>query len=166
MKETTKEPIYRIRFQRHSITGAAEDYYYAGRLCLDEFKKTFDSHYLFPALVNYAFAGELYLKAVYIFENNKESRNIHSYHDLLAQLSEQTQEQVEHTYSCNDRKDCFSDAIKHYGDAFTKWRYRHEIVNADSNVYDFVALIDAIKTTCEQKEAQIIAEMQKSEGTI
>lgn len=162
--ETTKEPIYRIRFQRHSITGAAEDYYYAGKLCWEEFNRTYDSHYIFPALVNYAFSGELYLKAIYIFENNKESKNGHSYQELLAQLSEKAQEQIERSYNSENRKDCFCDAVKHYGDAFTKWRYRHEITNADSNVDDFVALIDAIKTTCEQIELQTGADQSEQEG--
>ena len=161
-----EENKYMIRFQCHSIVGAAEDFYFAGKLCLDKFVQILDSHYCFPALVNLALAGEIYLKAIYILENNRESKNIHPLKALFAQISNQAQSDISRLYEQNKRKESFDQAIERYSDVFSKWRYRHEITNADSNVDDFVALIDAIKTTCEQKESQIAAGRKELEGMV
>lgn len=166
MTEATEKLVIQIDQQLLNTVKTAEDYYYAGKLCLEEFKKTNDFHYIFPAFINYALSGELYLKAIYYYEKDKDFGKVHSYDVIIKKLSSQAREQIEQLYQCNCKKECYSDAIIRYGNIYVNWRYRNELTEAHSNVYDFIALIDAIKTTCEQKEAQIIAEMTKSEGTI
>ena len=164
--EKTDKPTGSVRFIKHGITGAAEDYYFAGDLCINEFKKTYDSHYILPAFVNYALSGELYLKAIYILENNKKSKNIHSYALLIAQLSLQMQKLIEELYNSYSPTESFSVAIARYGDVFSRWRYRYETMNADAIFDDFIALITAIRTACEQKDEQIVSNIKELEGMV
>lgn len=116
-----------------SIINIADDFYEAYLRCLegknptvDEFNRTRYEVANIPAIVNGAFAMELYIKSVSRAGKRKLKKKKHNIKDLLLTLDQSLQDEF--------RKEVESKLQKHYeydkcldgiNDAFVFWRYIH-----------------------------------------
>ncbi|MBA4077624.1 MAG: hypothetical protein C0508_21530 [Cyanobacteria bacterium PR.023] len=98
---------------------------------------------------------ELFIKDLYFIINEKPQKG-HKIHDLFEELPEEIQEEIfQHhpenyfiaasfMYAGRTPLDKFKSKIRHYGDAFVKWRYSHEYTSLQYEPPFVVELINSI----------------------
>ena len=106
--------------------------------CADFAMKALDSQktsvewYTTPAIVNSAFACEVYLKALLFFYNIRMKKKEHKLKELYELLPEDDKECIKREILIRYGrawKDGFGlERLEHISDAFVKWRYNYEYV--------------------------------------
>lgn len=111
-----------------------------------------DGRIVFPvtaAIVNLAFASELYLKALYVLETGT-TRQGHRLNVLFAGLSEAAQAEVRERYEL--RRDGispdFTADLKSFANAFVEWRYVYELGDHAVDPIGLGQLASALYETC------------------
>lgn len=97
--------------------------------------------YIAPFIVNAAFSIELYLKCLYMIENNKPSRYTHNFFDIYKHLSNDSKGFIEAVFNMLLEQDSlfkelqkripstdteFESILREAGNAFARWRYSYE----------------------------------------
>lgn len=120
-----------------------------------------------PAIVNRAFACEVFLKCLLTLEGKDNVRE-HNLKALLEQLSDEEKLHIENKLKQSQipLKDCFGFAyLDKIADTFIKWRYEYESLNMQINSCFLIVLSDILKNECYEKllegEKQIIKEYEQ-----
>lgn len=100
--------------------------------------------YVYPCVVNAAFACELAMKAIYAREYpNKHICKQHELNELFNQLSSNAQIQIEVLYSNGASSLPLKDLLIESNAAFIKWRYAYE-EEVSSHPCDLIAFGEAL----------------------
>ena len=116
-----------------SIINIADDFYEAYLRCLegknptvDEFNRTRFEVVNIPAIVNGAFAIELYIKSMSPLSNKELVQKKHSISKLLLTLNQSTQDEIKREVESQLEKHFkYDDCLKGINNAFAFWRYIH-----------------------------------------
>lgn len=154
-----------IKAKRMYETGEA---FALGASVLEEKSNTQDCVRLnIPAIVNRAFACEVFLKCLLTLEG-KENVKEHNLKNLLEQLSDEEKLHIENKLKRSQipSKDCFGFAyLDKIANAFIKWRYEYESLKMQINTGFLIVLSDIFKNECYDKllegEEQIIKEYEQ-----
>lgn len=116
-----------------SIINIAEDFYEAYLRCsegknptIDEFNRTRYEVVNVPAIVNGAFAIELYIKSMSALSNKELIKKRHSIKALLSTLDKPIQDEIrQEVESKLEEYQTYDECLKGINNAFTFWRYVH-----------------------------------------
>lgn len=116
-----------------SITNIADDFYEAYLRCLkgknptvDEFNRTRYEVVNVPAIVNGAFAIELYIKSMSKAGKSKLKKMKHNIKDLLSTLDQSIQDEIRKEVEPKlDSYQTYDDCLDGIDNAFVFWRYIH-----------------------------------------
>ena len=116
-----------------SILNIADDFYNAYLRCLegknptvDEFNRTRYEVANVPAIVNGAFAIELYIKSMSPLSNKELVPKKHSISKLLLTLDQSVQDEIKREVESKLEKHYkYDDCLKGINNAFVFWRYIH-----------------------------------------
>lgn len=115
----------------HSILDIANDFHEAYKRCvkgestyLDEYGRTVQKVVNVPAIVNGAFACELYIKSMLPSDNSRE----HNLYELFCKLPVNLQSLIKAEIECLvcDKDLTCELILKNLSEAFVFWRYIHE----------------------------------------
>ena len=94
-----------------------------------------DAFYTFPAVMNLAFACELYLKAICI-KNGVSFDKSHALDRLFSDLPDAIRKQLSDNFEAKVKyKVSFKETIENHSNAFIRWRYAYEDKNRDVEAY-------------------------------
>lgn len=86
-----------------------------------------DTFYAIPAIVNLAFACELYLKALLYRSGDRKVIQSHCLNKLFSMLPDSTQGQMENEYAARSRYPVtLKQTLGVHSKAFENWRYAYE----------------------------------------
>lgn len=113
-----------------------------------------DAFYAIPAIVNIAFACELYLKALILRETSKPSRG-HNLSALYDKIPTPIRNIVENQFE-NKCKNPVSllETLEIHKNSFDNWRYIHEHKNKDSEAYldNLILAAEVLRNELERKK--------------
>ena len=125
--------------------------------CADFAMEKFDSGktevewYTTPATVNSAFACEVYLKALLVFNNicMKKEHRLKELYELLPENDKELIKQETLTKYPVGWKDGFGlERLEHISDAFVKWRYNYEFVPEEmGSMHIDIGFLSAFRNT-------------------
>ncbi len=135
---------------RMFITG--NNFFESADYCMnakDSFLKGFDT----PVIVNYAFACEVYLKALLFFLQTSKKLNTHKLFDLYKNLPEAQQKNIAiQMYNQNVLlKDGLGRSqLENISEAFVKWRYSYEYSTLHIDTSYLQAFCKVLREECSK----------------
>lgn len=148
-----------MNYTEKDIYESANNFYLASLAVNEKLSKTDDIQvYIAPITTLTSFSIELYLKCIYMIENNKPAENIHGLDKLFDALGDESKLLIKFFYDNFIQQDLLvnelkkqvpelntnlEDVLKESSKAFIKWRYSYE-----KNLCDFpsgTTIINALK---------------------
>lgn len=126
---------YSILVMYHQARG----FQLAAERCLETREHPEQTELPIQAIVNITFACEVYLKAIYAFENPYADKlRGHNLRKLYAQLSEDNRTAIEDRLSDLYTKEGISQYLETFGNIFEEYRYIYEIKSDDRTHFGFL----------------------------
>lgn len=140
----------------HTMFRTAEGYLLAGKFLLDSMPRdsvNFLKYYISPCVSNLAFACEIYLKYLYVTENNNEkSIKTHELLGIYDKLYVDTRTVIRAKYKEYKSILCFDDCIKKHNKTFEEFRYMYEQSDISVEPYSLYNFTVALREICIIKQ--------------
>lgn len=151
LKEEKNIVEYDQIVEAHILAG---EYAEVAKLCEGKYplaETGFTRKYIIPEIVLLSFSAELYLKTIYMKENNV-SISGHSLKALFYKLNINTKKQIFKIYKDLERPESFEEfmgELKLVSNSFEEWRYSYEKTTGNVHLYFLGDLVVTLRKYCD-----------------